>query len=189
MSTQKAISGNIQKNNGATVLKAGNYTSGNVTNSLTVQNNAADRYAYGSRPFQPTEVSSSGNIGARPAIYGRPFADMEAGEYVAMVIGAKIAQTADTTLRSPSSDFGTRQAIHRHQGYQQLDITSWDYETGVATTGANAGSTVLPSGVDGEVGPQVDQAANPTDAIPGELVYKTGAANPTQDDYKQRTSV
>lgn len=33
-----------------------------------------------------------------------------------------------------------------------------------------------------------DNAANPTKAVPGELVYKTSAPVPVQDDYKEKTT-
>jgi hypothetical protein len=33
-----------------------------------------------------------------------------------------------------------------------------------------------------------DEAAAPTRAVPGELVYKTGAPVPVQDDYKKKTN-
>lgn len=34
----------------------------------------------------------------------------------------------------------------------------------------------------------VDQAANPTMEVPGELTYRTGAAEPVSDDYKAKTN-
>jgi hypothetical protein len=57
--------------------------------------------------------------------------------------------------------------------------TTWDYETGAITKGAGAGESRSFS---------TDHAARPTNAIPGELTYKTGAKLAKADDYKPKTA-
>lgn len=57
---------------------------------------------------------------------------------------------------------------------RSVHITSWSYSTGIATKTAN---TVDSFGTD----------FVPTRAVPGELVYTTGAKLPKMDDYKAIT--
>jgi len=66
-------------------------------------------------------------------------------------------------------------------------ITAMDYGTGRATRGGSAGNAFnyVQAG-DGSTA-ATDDAANPTRAIPGELVYMHGALTPKQDDYKAKT--
>lgn len=188
MSTQAAVIGNATKNNGATVLKAGNIDGSNVTYDLTLARNAYTRTVFGGKAqLSSGATGSSGNLGTAQPISAGAFNKMEEGEYVATIIGDRIAQTDNTVLRS-AANAPVRHAIHRWPGYQRLHITSWDYVTGIATEGAYAGLTLLPSGVDGVTGMLTDEAVNPTNTKPGELVYLQGGLIPKQDDYKPRTN-
>jgi len=58
--------------------------------------------------------------------------------------------------------------------------------TGIATKGGSAGAVSNYVKMDGTTA-ATDDAANPTRAIPGELVYMYGALTPKQDDYKAKT--
>jgi hypothetical protein len=65
--------------------------------------------------------------------------------------------------------------------------TSWNYATGAITKGAGAGeSRAFINPVGG--GTCSDSAARPTNAVPGELTYKTGAKLAKADDYKPKVS-
>ena len=61
-----------------------------------------------------------------------------------------------------------------------------------AVSVVNSGAWNLSAGVDNSatlVASGTDEAANPTQAVPGELVYNYGSgSNPTQDEYKPRTN-
>jgi hypothetical protein len=94
-----------------------------------------------------------------------------------------IAGTASIFMNSGAADFG-RRSIHSKTNRRTVHITSWNYETGAATKGADT---------DDSFG--ADHAATPTRAIPGEFQYtdhgmaKTGTlAVPTQADYPAKTN-
>lgn len=190
MSIQKVNNSNPYKHNGGTIVKAGNAdtTDGPITSSVS-EATLAFNSGYGSKAVQAVSPTESGVLGTYKPISAASFGRKPvAGEYTVRILGTKVAGITNNILRSGASDVGLRRPIAVFQGYNQNDITSWDYVTGAATKGGNAGARVLPSGVDGNVGPTVDHAANPTDAIPGELVYMTTGYLPTQDNYKPRTS-
>jgi len=190
MAQQKAISANPYRDNGATVIKGGNIDSTNtVTTAPSVSEilNAEDRY--GSKVAEAVSPDSSGNLGTIKANSSATFAyQMVEGEYVAKIIGTKIAGITNTVLRSGAGDFGHRRPIARWEGYYRLNITDWSYTTGAATYGGSEGDQVVPTGIDATTGPGVYEAANPTWAIPGELVYMIKGSLPTQDDYKSKYS-
>ena len=189
MATHTPMTGQVVRNNGATILNAGNHDGTNITNELTLSNNAANKYQYGSKvPLSTGTAGSSGNVGTIAPFSGDDFASKPQGFLLrGYTDGQNIMGTADSGI-SAASDVGLRRPINRFYGYQRLHITSWDYVTGAATTGAGAGVTVLASGLDGVTGQLADNAANPTNAVPGELVYRDGSANPIQDEYKARES-
>jgi hypothetical protein len=189
MATTQPISGQPVRNNGATILNAGNHDGVNITNSLSLSDNAANKYQYGSKvPLSTGEAGSSGNVGTIVPFAGDDFASKPEGFLLrGYTSGQNIMGDADGGI-SAASDVGLRRPVHRFYGYQRLNITSWDYVTGAATVGGNAGVTVLASGLDGVTGQLADDAANPTNAVPGEFVYRDGSANPIQDEYKARES-
>jgi hypothetical protein len=190
MTTIKAISGNPYKDNGATVINGGTVDSSNtVTSTKTISEISGLKDSYGSKVVEAVSTASSGNLGTLKANSSAAFAyQMVAGEYVAKIIGTKVAGLSNTVLRSGAGDFGHRRPIARWEGYNRLDITDWSYTTGAATLGGASGARVLPSGIDGTTGPDADDAANPSFAIPGELVYMVKGSLPTQDDYKAKYS-
>ena len=133
------------------------------------------------------------------------FATMTAGEYlIRRVNGVQLHSTSSNILRSGASDYGIRRSIHKVEtAFRNAGIATavragyWDIQSGVFTTAPTAtndsvgdvgGSTVT----DGTA----DHAAQPTRAIPGELVYRqsgaqtagTGIADGVQlDDYESKT--
>ena len=173
-----AISGNAQKNKGGTILNAGNANT-NLINNLTLANNAY-KNGYGSRPILAVSPTQSGNLGIGKPLSGGVFASMEKGKYVGMIIGTRIAQTDNTTLAGGSADFARKSSlINAYYGDRRLNITSWAYATGVPTYGAGRGDLVTFG---------ADEAAEPTDAVPGKLAMMEGGKNPVQEAYKARTS-
>jgi len=173
-----AIANQPIKNKGGTLLNAGNVAPA-LANNLTLANNAY-KSGYGSRPILAVSPESSGNIGTTKPISAGRFGEMEKGKYVAMVIGTRIAQTNNTILASTGSDFGRKNGlINAYYGDRRLNITAWNAATGAATYGANRGVLTTFG---------ADDAATPTNAIPGELQYMAGGKNPVQDNYKANTS-
>jgi len=95
MAYQKAITANPYKNNGATVLNAGNVVGTNVTKSVTLANTATQ---YGS---QRPVVSST--LGIQKANNSGTFAKMTAGNYVIIGVSQTLAGLTNTTLKASKS--------------------------------------------------------------------------------------
>lgn len=112
------------------------------------------------------------------------FATMTAGAYVMRKVTTTLAGQSNTMLRSGASDFGVRRSIHKLEHLWTLRVATairagfWHIYSGVFTT--------APTNADDASTMGTDDAANPTLAIPGELVYRTGDPLPTQDDYQAR---
>lgn len=178
MATQAAITGNAYKNNGGVMKKAGNAntTTGPITRSRTLMDDAT-AITYGS------QVKQSSTVGTFSAMTTFAY-QMVAGRYIMKKNTPYVNGVANTLLTSCASDVSQSRnpaVLERTRVLGSGYLTSWDYETGAITKGANAGQTTSF---------RSDHAANPTNARPGELVYKTGSPTPTdwQDDYKPRTN-
>jgi hypothetical protein len=183
MSTQAVTSG-AARNNGGTVKKAGNAntTTGPITVSRTLIDDAI-RNRYGARvALSSGSTGSSGNVGTFNAITTFAY-DMVAGRYIMKKATPFVNGVASTLLTTGASDFsggpkGNPPLLETARALGSGYLTSWDYETGAITKGANAGGTMSFGN---------DHAARPSDATPGELQYKTGAKLPVEDDYQPRT--
>lgn len=186
MATTTAISGQPQKNNGASVLHAGNIDGVNVTNNLSLATNAHDVPWATDLVYLAVSPVSSGNVGNMKPLSAGIFNKMEEAQYVAKIIGTRIAQTDDTFLRSGAAETNDRTSLHYSRGYRQYDVSSWDYVTGAATLGGSEGTAITFH--DPVAGTTIAVEPFPTDSVPGELVYRDGSASPTQDDYKARTN-
>ncbi len=177
--TTTAKSGQPVRNNGGVIPRGGATTAGSP---VTVADNLTQGFT--SRGVGGTTVLSKtgNNIGTTKAVSGADFQrQMFPGQYVMMRYGY-IAGSNSVFLNSGAADFG-RQSIHYKTTRKTRHITSWDYKTGVATTGAPTTDDF-----------NADNAATPTRAIPGELQYtdhgmaRFGAlAVPIMDDYKPKT--
>jgi len=114
---------------------------------------------------------------------------------IAKKVTTSLAGVSETVLKSGAGDPGNIQSIHQIKvirtrrltksirenkfslftgkfdpGYPVVAVDEF-YDIDAGTTSANP----------------TDDAANPTQAVPGELTYKTGAANPVQDEYAKKT--
>lgn len=180
MSTQAVTSG-ASVNNGGTVKKAGNVdTTGPITTSRTLMDDAVVT-PYGAKVSEAVSPSSSGNIGTFSAMTNFAY-EMQAGRYIMKKHSQYVNGIANDILESCGGASKHARAIPKLETTRALGsghLTTWDYETGAISKGANAGS---------EVDFGNDHAARPTNAVPGELAYKTGAKLPIEDEYKPRTS-
>lgn len=170
-------------NDGGSILHAGNIAS-TRWNNITLAENATDFPQ--PHVVQAVSPNSSGNLGTLKAISAGNFGQMEAGQYVAKIIGTKIAGQTNTFLRSGAADTGTRRPIHFARGNRRYSLTDVSALSGVVTYG---GSDAAFTYVDPETGSAVNNEPMPTDAVPGKLVYMHTGANPTQDTYSARTGV
>lgn len=185
MATQAAISGNVTKNDGGSILHAGSIASSRWAN-ITLATTTDNAENYGSKVFEAVSPTSSGNIGTFRPLSAGAFGTYEVGQFVAKVLGTRIAQTDNTFLRSGAAETASRTSLHYARGNRRYDITDWSYTTGAATKGGNEG--VLFTYTDPETGSAQAHEPFPTDAVPGRLVYMVTGKIPDQDTYKVRTN-
>ncbi len=113
------------------------------------------------------------------------FSKMTARRYIGTTIGTHIAGTASSLMRTTASDY-FRVPYGRAFGNRRYNVTSWNYLTGAATKGANAGDLVKYHDISGNVDTLAAEPF-PTRAIPGELVYFNGLkGGPAMADYSQK---
>lgn len=188
MSTTVAKSGFPVKNNGGTVLHGGN-TDGTLS-VLALTQNASDR-----RNGSYAILDSSSNIGTMRAISGGIFQNlMSSGNFVVKgLTGQSIAGIALSGVGAISTASGNKSqpSVNRWVGYEQLDITSWNYITGSPTYGDDSGDSVYFAAVDGTTvnsanAKTIDEAANTSMAVPGNLVYMVKGVLATVDSYTPR---
>jgi hypothetical protein len=185
MATQAAVSGNSVKNDGGSLLHAGSIASSRWAN-ITLATTTDNSESYGSKVFEAVSPVSSGNVGTFRPLNAGVFGKMEVGQFVAKVLGTRIAQTDNTFLRSGAAETASRTSLHYARGNRRYDITDWSYTTGAATKGGNEGN--LFTYVDPVGGAAQAHEPFPTDAVPGELVYLVSGKTPDQDNYKARTN-
>lgn len=179
MSTQSAISGNATKNNGGVVKKGGKVdTSGPITKVRTLMDDAVIT-SYGAKvALSSGSTGSSGNLGTYNSMTNFAY-NMVAGRYIMKKSHSYTNGSSDSTLNTGASDFGhVPAAIESTRVYGSGVDQSFDIYTGSLTKGDSAGRTASFG---------TDEAFDPSDAVPGELAYKTGALEPVQDEYKPRT--
>lgn len=130
-------------------------------------------------------VSGAGTVTYYPSTGN--FAVMTAGKYVMRRVTTELAGVANTVLRSGASDFGIRRSIHQVEAFRTVRVATairagyWHIYNGTwstAPTAANDLSTWETNGT--------DDAANPSAAVPGELIYKTSKPAPVMDEYQAR---
>lgn len=188
MAVTKAITANPVKHNNGTVLQGGNVSStGPLANDLSLGETTYNPGFYGSRVnLGDGSVLESGTVGTMKAISAGQFAKMEDGKYVGKILGTRVAQTANTFLRSGASDIAQKRPLHYAKGNRRYDITSWSYTTGAATKGGSAGAKV--TYIDPETGSAQAMEPLPTKTVPGRLVYMVNGKTATKSVYSQNNA-
>ena len=189
---QAAVSGQPYRNKGGSILKAGNIASTNpITQNFTLLEATARPISYGSKvSLSSGSTGSSGNVGTYNAKTTFAYEEV-AGRYIMKKYTHYVNGVADTSMNSCASSSSERM---RSIPYLETTRTlgsgvtaSFNPFTGVYTKGGNYGGlTTFINPIGG--GTAADGAARPTDAIPGELAYKTGAKLPVTDDYQPKTA-
>ena len=122
-------------------------------------------------------------------IYRSPdgcLAFMTAGSYVIRRVTTTLANLAKTTLQSGGSDYGIRRSIHKLEAMRTLRVATairagyWNFYSATWSTQPTNANDISTWGT--------DEAATPSYAVPGELVYKTSKPAPVQDNYEARTN-
>lgn len=160
MATQKAISGNPQKNDGATFF-----------NSNSVEYNDLRFNERGESQDRLLPISGY----TQKAISAGDFANNSEG--VTLGYTNLIAGQATSVARITSTKVKVKSGF---RGYERIDVDAINALTGEVTYGANNGVRVLPSGLDGTTGIDADHTIS---VVPGELVYANGSLVPVQAEY------
>lgn len=209
MSTTKAISGNVVKNDGGTVVAGGTLSDSPMTKVLNV-NELKTGSEYGSKVVandgtggdfaDPDGVTTAKSGGTGGLAY---FPDPYAGERNFLLRAAgdsagKINNDAASFLNVPGSQYaGVGQpTIHKLLTTRKLGVMTYNIfatpSSGVVpgrTKGAGAGDVVSYTSTTNGSSAGTDDAASPTRSVPGELTYHFGAlGEPTTDDYKAKNS-
>jgi len=189
MATTAAKSaGGSKKNDGATILWAGNVpTTSRVTNapglSFMIRSGVGENVAAGP-DTDATINAGTAKYGTYKPVSAGTFNAQRAGQYIIPLVTTLIAGVANTTLQSGAGDFG-RNSINR---IKDIRIT-YLYQFQWAQLGNNIGSGVtitatVKNTVNDTLG--TDVAATPTRALPGQLVYIETGKTPTTSNYKAR---
>jgi len=103
---------------------------------------------------------------------------------VAKRLTSKLSGVSNSYLKSGASVPGNVRSIHKLEVVRTRKLTTairagyWNIYFGQWSTNPDVVVDTLAS----------DDAASPSRSMPGELVYKTGAPVPVQDDYKPKTN-
>jgi len=176
------------ENDLGTIRAGGNETSERfVADSVSLGNNSI---TYITVPSGLANIDSPLSAGA-----------FNAGDQVIVRVTSDLAGVAnDYLIGGASNSANAGDSIH-----QKAVISTFYYKTAVRTGGwneysgvfdpavtvANSGGWDIANSVDLSSvlkASGVDDAANPTQAVPGELVYRDGSPAPVQDEYKAKTN-
>lgn len=181
----KGVTGNRIKDNGGAVI--GNTTVATSQTNITAKLNVGDstkRYSPGHIPLADTAAGSG--VGVDRALTSGNYAKMTAGKYLIYRVTTEIAGIANVILRSGSSQIGLQRPINRLEAIRtrQQRAAGWNYVTGQLLSTPSVTADTFKA-IDGTS--NIDHAARPTRAVPGEFVYLTAAKTPVQKDYPART--
>ena len=195
--------GNGEVRDGGTVIRGGSNAAGVMTKSLSLAEIADDQgQSFGSKVVanDGTGNQYTDRVGVGKAVSGGTLA-YQAGATEWVVKGGNVSTTlggvANTTLiggqagPDPVRDNIAQLETTRDYGVLDLDVLATPasgYNSFRTITGGGVQKNFINPAVAGGATNSSDSAANTTRAVPGELVYRTGAANPKQDDYKAKDS-
>jgi len=184
--TVQAKSGSPIRNNGGVVPRGGAITTNSPITSAP--DNLTQGYRSGGVGGTSPITQTTSNMGAIKAVSANAFARvMTSGQYVMMRYGFIAGAASNFLNAAGNADF--RRSINSKTNRRSYHITSFQL-----TKNGTAGAFVANKGADTNDDFNRDDAANPTRAIPGELVYsdhglaRSGAlAVPIDDFYKAKT--
>lgn len=189
------------RNNGGTILRAGN-----VASPLWDNLNIGLRYALTGPIVYNTSALGNRKIHDKALSAGN-FATMTAGSYIIRRVTTTLAGQSNTVLRSPAAGFGNRKSIHKATAWRTKFMYKVLYQKVTSTQDELTDGTARPeqsytyyyslNNVIGEqnstatnpasLGVDVDAAATPSIAVPGQLIYRNGSRIPKLDIYKPRS--
>lgn len=174
MATQQvngsAVTATSTNNDNGSVLNGGSTT---VLNSVDL--GYSDVGVFGSSVVDGDDTDKALSAGTFSYSNQRPVAKRVTEELAGGV--------SNTTLQSGAAQPGLVRSIHKLEVVRTRRLTTairagdWNIYSGTWTNPVVVAVDTF----------DTDEAATPTRAVPGELVYKTGAPVPVQDNYKEKT--
>lgn len=157
-------------NNNTGRIRNGGAVSGTLFNSadLTVTGPARDAVVHDGSDIDTANSSGEFNV-------------MRVGQYVIRKVTTMLAGLANTTLQTGASDFGVRRAIRFIESMRTTFLSGLEWaadKDGMPTYTFTRTTANTSYGT--------DDAARPSLAVPGEITYRTGAANPVNDELEAR---
>lgn len=153
-----------------------------------------------------TRGGPTGILSNAPGYPTSNFGTMTAGSYVMKRVTTTLAGVANTFLRSGSSFLSARRSINKLETVRSWHIASalragnWNVVSGIFSTAITTSEDAttpsannLLSAFDQQAGRgstsgTLDQAANPSQTLPGELIIHHGSGLPLNTDYQPRTT-
>lgn len=182
MAQTTAISANAVKNRGGTLRYGGNVDTANnpITNVPALSVYAPGPVKYGS--FMATGLAVT-MATTGDGLVAANFGKMVVGQYLQRGVGvtSQIAGLSKNTLYFAASDYG-RKSILKSELDRRSGLSGWAWNitsSGTVFSGTKYNKSTTFSN---------DEAARPTRAVPGELVFRDGSKTPFQADYKEKTS-
>lgn len=180
MATQQvdgnAVTATSTDNNGGSVINGGTTT---VLNSVDL--GYSNVGVFGTAVIDGPDADKALNAGTFSYNNQRP---------IAKRVTEELSGVANTTLQSGAGQPGLIRSIHKLEVLTTRRLTTairagkWNIFKGAFLNNQTQGADNPVVATDSLA---TDDAANPSRSVPGELVYKTGAPVPVQDDYKAKT--
>lgn len=175
MATQKIISGNAYKLYVGKILTAGNITDITKWADLSLRNAAKNSST------QDTKLAQTTTAGVTKPYSSGTFLYQAKNKYVIRSVSDTISGVTNDIVRIVGSDYN-RKSWSPSYGNRRYHITSWNYVTGAATKGGNAGDLVKFHDIAANNNNLAVEAMSPN-VIPGEFTYRTGAPLPVNADF------
>lgn len=167
---------------------------GTVTQTTTKNNHGVAKNVGATASVLSNQTLGGSNVG----VFGSTVVDndsaskaLSAGTFkyenqspVSKRVTTALSGVSNTYLRSGAAVPGLVRGIHKLETVRTRRLTTairagaWNIYTGAFSPAPTVAVDSFAT----------DEAATPTRAVPGELVYKTGAPVPVQDEYKAKTN-
>jgi hypothetical protein len=171
-----SVTNQSTKNNGGSVVNGGSTT---MLDSVDL--GYSDVGVFGSSVVDGTDTDKALSAGTFSFSNQRP---------VAKKVSSSLSGVSNTVLRSGAGQPGLIRSIHKLEVLTTRRLTTairagkWNIFKGAFLNNQNQTADNPTVATDSLAS---DNAATPTRDVPGELVYKTSAPVPVQDDYKAKT--
>lgn len=197
--------GSVATVNTGRALNAGNSSSSTLSNLALGSTIDAE----GNRVRIPADVLNRGGptgiLTSATSYPSKNFGTMTAGSYVMKLVTSTLASVSNTFLQSGAGYMSGRRSIHKletvrtHHIARALRNNQWSAVSGYFTSAVTTSEDAYTPSANNEWGAMDQQGgrgatsgtlddAQPTQAIPGELIIHWGSGLPLNDDYSARTT-